>query len=542
MPAHHLAKAEKFSARSLRLSPNTALRIALVATIGIAYSWIAADGRLHWDEPAYLYAAAYLDLPEILEGEFQPTGIPRFSTSRLVHVLFAHGIFELFGVGKHAFNVLVGCYLSALMAALWLSHATVRALLPAQRLPLLGAVVMIQFSPIFMWLSFKTMPEIPALLFATLGSYAFLRALQGRSVLWLTAAALSMATIAWTKNTLAFLPASLMLSLLLTGYGFRASDVLRYSVAAGLLSLAVFVLMTFAFDVSLSDYFSSFSTVVSENSPAIAKIAFSALEAGALWIFVPLALLNHRRKAVAFFLIWLIVATAPLLLLVRDIEPRYLLSNFIPLLGLIALSLEALIERMRIRERRYTLRVKLGAGVFVGCLIVSSALAQRIIGHEVEIPRIAEAIDALDSRFGNRQFSLLTPWDYTDFHYLRVMYPQYPVFSVRELGKLEDEVWNKVKQKTFYGHRFVRTLDELKTLQRPLVYFGFMENLAVANLREMVAELPVDVLKRKLALSIEQKVEHIPFQDSWIWNDSRVMFVDLFFSGHYRAALVEIVG
>ncbi|MGH8604505.1 MAG: hypothetical protein ACREXR_17505, partial [Gammaproteobacteria bacterium] len=212
-----------------------------------------------------------------------------------------------------------------------------------------------------------------------------------------------------------------------------------------------------------------------------------------------------------------------------------------PLLGLIALSLEALIERMRIRERRYALWVKLGAGVFVGCLIVSSALAQRIIGHEVEMPRLAEAIDALDSRFGNRQFSLLTPWDYTDFHYLRVMYPQYPVFSVRELGKLEDEVWNKVKQKTFYGHRFVRTLDELKTLQRPLVYFGFMENLAVANLREMVAELPVDAWKHKLASSIEQKVEHIPFQDSWIWNNSRVTFVDLFFSGHYRAALVKIL-
>lgn len=78
-----------------------------------AFLYLAADGRLHWDESSYLYAADYFSVGEILSGEFEPSGPEGQYLPAILHLLLVHGIVSLVGVGTTALSAVIIAYLLA---------------------------------------------------------------------------------------------------------------------------------------------------------------------------------------------------------------------------------------------------------------------------------------------------------------------------------------------------------------------------------------------------------------------------------------------
>lgn len=99
----------------------------LLAIIGLL---LALDGNLHWDEPGYLYIAAFVGDPEFLEAAFQPTGIENFYLPKILHLYFVRFLVELFGPGLFTLGLVMFAYAAAVAASTLLAYASLKRLLP----------------------------------------------------------------------------------------------------------------------------------------------------------------------------------------------------------------------------------------------------------------------------------------------------------------------------------------------------------------------------------------------------------------------------
>ena len=482
------------------------LGCAAVLTAGL-WCWAASDGRLHWDEPGYLYTAAFFDTSEIVGGEFQPSGNVGFSSARILHILFAHALYSVFGVGPLVVGLITGVYTALVIGALGVAALVLRSL-GRSDCWIFVAMALTMFAPVFLWLSFKTMPEAPALFLACVSVLGLLRSLKRPPVPWLVIGAASLAGMALFKATLAPMFASFTLALLLFGgHGFPFRRILVNGFIIGAGSLAMFGAFLGIVGIPLDQYLASWGAVSSQNDPLAARLAFTLLGAGLLSATLPLALLAPARRHTYFMLTWFLLSSLPFPVLLPHVEARFLLSNLIPLVGLVALSLRGLEPHMRRWWRSPLGRASMATAV--ATLVLSGTLAQSIMAHEVESGAIRRVITDLDRRFGRGEYSVVVPWMYTDFHYLRVVYPELDVYSVFTSGR---DALSPSWQRRYYGPRAIVSLGDLQRLRQPIVYLGFEETMPIANFRRLMQTLPLDGLAEWADEKIAQLSDGSHFQ------------------------------
>ena len=497
--------------------------------------WLANDGRLHWDEPGYLYAAAYLDVGEIVAAEFQPSGVAWHSTNRILHILFCHALYSVFGVRPIVIDLITGIYLALILGAVYIGFLVVRALVAMDAWSP-AAILLVMFSPICLWLSFKTMPEAPAFFFASTSVLALLKSLDGRPVSWIVVGAPSLTIVALFKATLALSFLSFGLTLLLfNGFGFPRSRIVINSLLIGVGSLALFAVSLNLFGISLDRYLSTWSVVQNVGDPVISRLAFTAIEAGLLYAALPLSLLARQRRQMWFMLVWFLLSTLPFPLLLTHVEARFLLANLIPLMGLIVVSLNGL--RVHISWWR-SLPGLVTAATAIVAIVLSGSLAQRIMAHEVERPPMRRLIADLDRHYGAGNYRVVVPWLYADFHYLRAAHPDLDVYTVfTSDGDELSATW----QKQHYGARAVTSLAELRQLSEPVVYLGFDENMPIANLRRIVHAMPFKGLKVWLDATIAQLSNVSHFEASWMYRHPLILLTPVGRQSHYRWAQITIL-
>lgn len=494
---------------------------------------LASDHRLHWDEPGYLYAAAYLDVNTILAGEFQPSGIAKFSISRSLHVLLMHGIFSLTGPGPVAITVIQCVYLAMLVATLLLMARIMIKLLPDHRHDLPVAIGLMALSPIVLWLGCKTMPETPALFLSTSTCYALLNATMStsRAAGWIVLAGIAGTLTVFFKNIMVLTPATMVVSLLIVGSGSLSR--LRIAITAGvagLFSMSLFFILLALMGISLADYLAATQELMSEPESVVVKAYFTMLEGGALFASILLAPFAGNRRGAALFLLWFALSTVPLLLLVPDIEERYLLPNVMALAGLTVLAVAAarrLIEGSKPAGAVLTMLAFLIVGL-------SSGTFQRIMAQDVAVDDIDDMMTALDERFGPRNYTIVSPWEFSTFLFLRVAFPEYSVVNAHTPSSWKVPVWTADEQRRFFGARLVENASELAPLRRPLVYMGFEENLSVANLRQLITLVPSEQLRNTVSKMIAAKVDETHLQSSWLWSQLEPQEPDMII-GHYKA-------
>jgi hypothetical protein len=524
-----------------KISVNRSTRkIVVYLLAAVLFFCLAFDGRLHWDEPGYLYVGGYLSIEQILEGQF-PFHVEGFYLSRILHLLLIHTVVKVIGLGIAALAAIVILYLFMLFAFSYFTYLILRELLPQQH-GLDVAVVVSMFIPLYLYLAFKTMPEIPGLLLIGIATFGLIRSMKQRTVMWLTVTAFSLAGVALMRNLMALLYLSFIVAMVLCKrQQYPPFRLVQHAFISGVSSLIIFYIALRVMGIGLGSYFEIASLLAEKKEPLVSLILHIGLEGGVFFLALPLAFLSSQKKEAIFFAIWLLAATIPLPLLFEHIEARYLAPNLIAFSGLIYLALDGITSRIIAWWQRSKLLT-----ASVGWLVLTAIFAFNMVGlmvmsHEVRVDQFQVVLARLDRLFGNADYAILTPWSYTDFHYLRFVYPDRPVYSVYATSSPGNVLTVKKNPNSFEDHyyagRMIRTLEELEGIPNAeLVYVGFEENFPVANLRAIACAVP--------AISLDTLIEKMSFLNhlslSWMWDHPQLVFSEIVRYGHYVAYDVKI--
>jgi hypothetical protein len=429
-----------------------------------------------------------------------------------------------------------------LAAFLALTRGMLRALRPGA--PHAGAAVLLcAFTPVFAYLGFKTVAEIPALLLAAVAAYAFLRSLRSRPVAWLPLVALAVAGVAFTKNHLVLLPVSLIGALVLVGgRGFRVSRVLAHAVVSGLASLVLFFALLRIAGIPLERYLVVWKFQETIHDPVEAKFLSLALELGPFFLALPLAFLGPRKGDARFFALWFALATLPMLLS-RRVEDRYLVANLVPLAGLAGLSIEGLAPAIRRRWSSHRPASIAAALIAAAVLVGPTALAQKVMFHGVQAGQLRELLRRLDVAYGRDGYVIVTPSEYTTFLYLRFVEPDRPVYTVFTAGPPDHRdpaAWPGFQRRHF-GARALQSAEEAAAVGARMVYVGPESDLSVADLGALVQSVPSARLRAAGESFIRRMDPFNPLVLSWMWRDPRIRLTDDLHHGHYAAMGVEIL-
>ncbi len=509
-----------------------ALPLALCA---VAALWLAHDGRHHWDEPSYLYAGLYQTPLEIIQGRFQPSGIPNFTQGRILHALFVKGVMTAAGDGPMGFHALVAINVLLIVASFVLVFHILRDLLP--ELPeRRAAAFLLAMSPVILYLLFKVLADNEALFAALVATWALLELARGGPKHLALFAVTGLAIAALTKNQMVFLPATGWLALVVFPLpGIDRRRLAFWGIVTGIASIAVTIAAIKLLGFEIKAYLASYLALMEGGVPLVAKVINVGTELGLLWLFLPFAFLSPRRQALRAFGLWFVLAMVPFVFFINSIEARHIAVNLVAVAGLLTLALEAIELRWRAWRGMSDARK---CAVAVGAVLVltaSNALMLKIMPHRVQIPQMRAMLDSLDARYGKDGYTLLTSSGYTDFQLIRVLWPDIDVRDAStDIIAIRGRRPRGKMLSSYMGDRHVHSIGELRAIDRPLVYFGYRETFAAANLRDVIGRISPSVAERvfgKVTLSDRLRTD----ATKWLWASPEVRLDPVGQSGHYLA-------
>lgn len=497
----------------------------------VIWLWTGFDQSLHWDEPGYLYSAMFEDCEQIFQDAYEPSGIVGFNMSRVLHLLIIKAVAALVSPGMPSIISVMGLYLALLITTVWLSYRIMQILLPGEKL-LEMAMLIAMFMPSVVYLLFKTTPDIPALFFSTVASWAFLRSLEDQKR-WIVISAIALAAAGLTKYVIAWQYISLLLVLIVYGgWRFTIVHVVRHALIIGVMSLSIWGAVLWACKIDCRLFLEFLTVAAHSPEPMIAKLMHICFAGGLLFMALPCALLSRQWKYFCFFILWLIFATGPFLLIVPRLEVRFMAVGFIPLAGLVWLSLRG-IRSLFTKKRRFIERSMLV--VLFAVLAVTAVIIQPLTEHEVRMDEMHSLLTQVDATRGDSDVALITPWRYVDFHYLRVAEPQRDVYYVQDLTDVRTLASQGFQARFEMEGRLLRTIEDLQQLDKEMIYIGFHETFAVTNLRAYILRIPFTPLRKKLLSQFEKMdfIDHL--QLGWMWGDQQIDMQEIVRVGHYRA-------
>jgi hypothetical protein len=513
--------------------------LALALLLGLR---LAADGRLSGDEAAYLYAAAYQPLEDVVTGEVQPSGIPSFTQGRILHIVVLKGVMSVTGPGPEGFRALQAVHLAIVALNLLLIGQLARRLLPqveeARLVPLALAM-----TPVSLYLAFKTTPDNEALLAALVATWGLLRVGSGPGAVGPAAVVLGLAAAALTKNQMIFAPAAFWLAgCLVPIAGIDRQRLLLFGAAAGVAGGLLTVALLEASGVGLGHYLESYASPFANRSPLAAKLMNLGTELGLAWLLLPAALLTRHRRELAFFALWFAAVMAPFLFM-SGVEPRQVAVNLAAAGGLVALACEALRARWPGWSKLGDIARGALASAAVVAVMACHALALAIMPHKADLGALGRALAALDTRYGAGRHVLVIPNGYVDFHLLRVLWPERAVLNAgtAEFAIDDSRTARANLLRAFLGDRAVSDLESLTTIKQPKLLFGFRRTFAAANLDALLSRVSPALAAR--VLGSLQLDEHLYVPDAaWLWDSPEVRLEPVLRSGNYQALEIRLPG
>lgn len=475
------------------------------------------DGRLHWDEPQYLYAGAYFTFAQIIAGDFQPSLIPGFTTSRIAHVALINWMTGFLGIGGQLVTFVMALYVALLLTFFFVVYAVLRELtVPATEATL--ATVTVMFSPIGLYLAWKTLPDVPALMWSSFAVLAAIRLVgHGRAWVWFPIGMLALAMTALTKHVLVWTFVSFAAAVIIAGpVGMARARLLGIVVALSAGSVVVFAAVLTIAGLDLTSFPTFLAHAREATEPLAARALNLATTLGLLWVVLPIAAFHQDRPLTRFFWVWFAIATLPFLIIAPRIEIRYLAPALLPVAGLAFLSLDLLRHRLSglaLRPRSMVLALV----IFVAAVGLSSRSVQALTAHEVEVTSLHALLGRLDDAFGPDRYAVVTPGEYSTFLYLRVAYPDRPVYDAFDPRRMGHPEWSS-GQDLFFAGRMLRTVDQLRAIDKRLVYVGFPEAMPVANLRRLASLLP-NTIGEPLIRKLDSLGTWKQLSLSWMWDE-----------------------
>ncbi|MGN6392369.1 MAG: glycosyltransferase family 39 protein [Gemmatimonadales bacterium] len=482
---------------SRRLAAGAILAVALFLVLG----W---NDRHYWDEYFYLYSAYTHSPAELVRYEQHSTLFPPgFFSEKIGHVAILHAATSLLGAGERVLYLLQGLYALMLVATVVAAWALLRDLFGACLSR--EASLALAFSPLVLYLAYKTLSEVPSLLLVTVGSWAFVRAcLLGRG--WRAAGWLGLAVVALAAGMLCRVTTiaafgALGLGLLAAGderFGRRA--VLTRLVVTAIGVLALHTLGLALAGGTIARVGGHIRNVVGSRSPMQRVYALVCFAQG-FALILPFAWRRRRERSVRLAAVWFAAAALPFAL---GFEPRYYVAAVVPFAVLAAVGLREAAGRGRL-------------ALLAVLVLFDRVVFTPLMPYEVEQSNLLTLVRTMRTR--DPGSTALIPW-ISDYSLLRFAEPGAPVeLCVSNLpdsrlstgghaGALPgaDAWWAGPAH--YVGSRAALSLEP-----RPWEYIGWTYNPAVLDLLQLLGRAG---LGHRVSTDVQM---HNHLTGSWVWHD-----------------------
>ncbi len=455
--------------------------------LALAYLLLAYSPRHYWDEYFYLVSlrdhppAALFALEPHLGGLF-PAG---FFTAKSAFVLLLHRLIAWTGDGATALGVIRGVFALGMLAFLGAARGLLGELLPRRRAD--GAALLVALSPLALYLGYKTLSEVPSLLFTTLGGWAFLAAFRaggrGRAALCL-AGAVAALTLGLASRFPALLGFGAMLAglLLFDPRRYPGRRVLAWGAGVCVAVLASWLLLWLAWvDAPLERLAGLVSNLSGRRESPLLKLYAVLITVQAFLPFAARPLLSRWDGLTRLAAVWLVLATLPFLAGSAYAEPRFLYLGLLPLGLLTWRGYELLAAGGRRRRRAAGMGLAAAAALNWGLLVplmpyeIHEARYARLLADRAALPPGA---------------TLLTPW-LSDYGYLAFAHPRRRLRLVLTWAKNGDpRFYRSVAFRRWVGEgRYLADLDGLAREPRPWRYLGWAYNPLLGEIHGMLRAL-----------------------------------------------------
>jgi hypothetical protein len=492
----------------------------------ILFAVLGWSNAHHWDEYFYLFSSLMHSPSKLLRYEME-TAIfpPGFFTEKIGQVLLLRFLIRIFGGGEHMLYAIQVLYAGLLLAGVGAAYGLVKELFGSRDAR--DSALVLLFSPVTLYLAYKTLSEVPSFLFVTLGSWAFVRSFTAetepmrRRAFGIGLLLLSVGTLCRVTTIVEF--ASLGLALLVVGdRRFDRRRLLVRLIAIGVALGVLYSLVLAGFGASVFRVILGIHEVVNqEHHPLLQRVFALASFVQTFVIVLPFAWQERSTPIVRVSFVWLLCAALPFL---PGHEPRYYAPALIPFAILSAVGLRAAASTLIRATPHYA-----WVGLLVLLVLVNRVLLIPLMPYEVEQGKLLGLFHRLQAKTPGATY--LMSW-ISDYSLLRFSFPGSRLdLSLSTLadsrvsrpgleGQLSpaDQWWAAMD-------RYVGTRARLATKPRPWEYIGWTYNPATLKLTRLLARLglpPPNAAKL-----------HNHLAGSWIWSDPSLKLTLADRSGQY---------
>nr|QNO50709.1 hypothetical protein HLBKPKBF_00027 [Methanosarcinales archaeon ANME-2c ERB4] len=398
----------------------------------ISFFLILSYDRLHhWDESFYLYKAAFVPVSEY----------GTFLTAKYGHLLLMKAIISLTGTGLSGLFCLDLIYALMMLFFVFVSFRLLNELLDRES-DATYTTIILMFLPITLYLSFKTLSEVPALLLGTLSILSFYLGLKEgygcRALFYISSSGILLffATVCRSDASIMFFSFVLALTAIY-GREFGLKKLFSsLAVVCIIFSILLFVLIVLLDIDIFSYYFSDVHRAVMCYQNIFGRLFGICLE-GAL--FYPLMLwsfLSYGEKRFKFALIWFISASTPIWIVSNHIEARFLYHNLLPFAILIFIGSLKLFNVLggAIADKNV---IKIGSiAVFIS-ILAGNIFFMGFMENELDESAYSRVFEKMDALYDNK--TILTPYTFSDYSFLTFAFPDEQIFTVQKIESIKEE-------------------------------------------------------------------------------------------------------
>ena len=489
--------------------------LVAVGSLGL-FVWCGFRHLHHYDEFAYLYGAAHYSISALANGQFEPSNVPGFMNVKVGHLMLLRLLVDWFGMGSNLIGSVQAVY-TALVVATCGIFAMVAYIISndARRAMAMGAAALL--IPVNIYLAPKLLAEIPGMFGAVASFLFFMVALLRRKLvhkgffLAMSALALTYTILARQNLVLATIGgwAGLWVA---CPMGSRRRDIFIQVVIVSALCVVALGVCQWFLDLNLLRGLNLANSVLGQRISRYEMMRRVIYAFGPFLLMVPFAIFSQKRRELVFYGVWFLGNVMPMFFGFHYLEERFVVGGAPALAGLAVMGGEV-IWRFLGTPRQLFAKMA-GLGTIASILVVSNNYIQPKTIYEVDEAAYGHAMDWLSKTYPTAP--ILIPWSMSDYHFLRMAYPDAPVYLVNSDVFFTPFTYARDTQswvaalKGWYATRYVGDYTSLEKLGDP----------------------PWIMLSWKVG-------NHDTVRFSWMQGDPRVQMKLVFQTGRYQVYLVH---
>lgn len=464
---------------NIRQKINLPIVVSLVLGTLVLFLWLGNRFDHHYDEFGYMYAAANYTPGEIAAGRFEPSNIAGFFDAKIGHIFFLRFLISLFGQGITAIKAIQAVYTALIIGAgammVWLI-----GLLWGNWLRALVVGLLFLLAPVSVYVGPKLLSETPGFFSGVASLLLLVLCLRapkrGLQVLYSLASAILLAASLLSRGNMLLMVAGGWFALwVVCPPGMRRGSILMNSAIVGALAIVFLFFSQEFFGLDLLGAIHSVGAVTNLKNPWRRKVWQIIYTFGPFLAVLPFAVASEARQEFRFYGIWLACSVLPLVVGLRYMEVRFLMGGAPAMAGMAMLGGEVLWGWLR-TLRLPAMRIA-GIGLVALIMAGSNYYIQPKTTHELDISAYENVMGWIRKTAPHQP--ILIPWGWSDYHFLRMAYPEEPVYLantstffaptnfVRDVS-----TWGDTLER-WYGDRYIDDLADLKRLKKPWLFLSW---------------------------------------------------------------------